>query len=103
MPTREMVVASLPSRVAETWPDFCLLGDATEQIMQTASDLMCQQATWSNYKQRNTIKYLAIETAGGALVYISPGFPGRINDVQHIITCLHLDKPYPDYINDDEV
>ena len=54
--------------------------DATELRMQTPSCPFCQRATWSQYKHHNTVKCLVMCSPCGAVIYVSPGFPGRITD-----------------------
>lgn len=61
--------------------------DCTECKMQTAHNKQAQRATYSDYKSNNTVKYLVVTSPGGATVYVSPAFPGRISDPQICHAC----------------
>jgi hypothetical protein len=68
---------SLKSRFGGTVSYFL---DATEIECQVPDDKEVQKATWSDYKQRNTAKFLGALSASGALAWLSDGYPGSITD-----------------------
>jgi len=74
--------------------------DCLEQECQVASELMAQRATWSDYKSCNTSKYLVDCKPAGFTGYVSPGYPGRITDVQicHCVAYYDLDDAHIDAI-----
>jgi len=89
----DIILKTTPPNVAKKFKNYGGSFDATEMRLQVASDHepMCQRATWSQYKHGNTVKFLVLTSPAGAVVYVSPGFPGRISDPQLIDACMHLD------------
>ncbi|XRB06906.1 DDE superfamily endonuclease [Pycnococcus provasolii] len=43
--------------------------------------------TWSEYKHRNTIKFLTSVSACGATIFVSEAYPGRITDEKLVDVC----------------
>ena len=89
--TEEIIRAATPPNVAAKFPNYGGSFDATEMRMEVSSNPMCQRATWSQYKHSNTVKFLVLTSPAGAVVYVSPGFSGRISDPQLIDACMHLE------------
>ena len=87
----DIILKTTPPNVAKKFKNYGGSFDATEMRLQVASEPMCQRATWSQYKHGNTVKFLVLTSPAGAVVYVSPGFPGRISDPQLIDACMHLD------------
>ena len=56
--------------------------DGTEIPIQKPSNPVAQRATFSTYKNRNTIKTLIGSTPGGLISYISPAYGGSVSDRQ---------------------
>ena len=54
--------------------------DATEIPIETPSDRSAQALTFSKYKSHNTVKLLGAITPGGAAVFSSDAYPGRVTD-----------------------
>lgn len=54
--------------------------DATEFFIEQPSSLLNQACTFSNYKNRNTVKVLIGVTPSGAISYVSQSFEGSISD-----------------------
>ncbi|XP_070539326.1 uncharacterized protein [Ptychodera flava] len=54
--------------------------DCTEIFTERASSLDAQKQTWSNYKHRNTLKFLIGIVPGGGISYISKAWGGRASD-----------------------
>ena len=48
--------------------------------MEKPSALEDQRACWSEYKNHNTTKIASAISPGGAAVYCSDGYPGRVTD-----------------------
>ena len=90
-PTAEMILSATPPAIRTKYPNYGGSFDATEMISQVPSNPMAQRAMWSEYKHRNTVKFLILSSPCGACIYVSPGFPGRISDYQIVDACLHLD------------
>lgn len=56
---------------------------------------MAQRATFSAYKDRNTLKYLVSISPAGATIYVSPGYPGRISDPEICNSCAYYTEDTP--------
>lgn len=69
--------------------------DCSEIITYRPSSLDARAATWSNYKQRNTIKYLIGVTPQGVISFTSQGWGGRSNDKFITEHCGILDNLIP--------
>jgi hypothetical protein len=54
---------------------------AVKFLFETPSDLFIQSSTWSNYKHRNTGKFLIGCTPNEAISYVSQLYVGSISDV----------------------
>lgn len=54
--------------------------DCHEQQMQTPFDKTVARTVWSEYKQRNTLKFLGSICGNGAFTFCSDAYPGRITD-----------------------
>ena len=60
---------------------YCII-DCSEIFIETPSDLFVQFSTWSNYKHRNTRKFLIECTPNGEISYVSLLYNGSISDVE---------------------
>ena len=78
----EQVAATLPSAFKEKYPSTYCSIDASEIFLETATDLLMQSSTWSNYKHQNTLKVLVSCTPNGCISYVSPLYVGGISDVE---------------------
>lgn len=58
----------------------CLLVDVTEGEVSRREDYEGQQEEYSGKKKLHTVKNLAISTAEGYLLYMSPAFSGSVHD-----------------------
>ncbi|XRA96672.1 DDE superfamily endonuclease [Pycnococcus provasolii] len=61
--------------------------DATELEIEVPTEKQAQAATWSEYKHRNTIKFLTSVSACGATIFVSEAYPGRITDEKLVDVC----------------
>lgn len=60
--------------------DVAIVLDCTEFFIQTPSDPEAQKATWSKYKNHNTLKVLVGILKSGKVGFISLCYGGRISD-----------------------
>lgn len=82
-PTLDVLARSTPVKFKKEFgASIAGIVDCMEQKMQTASEKMCQRATWSDYKQAHTSKYLVQQAPAGFTTFVSPGYGGRISDLQ---------------------
>ncbi len=82
MPSVQQVKATLPAAFKLEYPTTYTIIDASELFLETPSDLQMQSSTWSNYKHRNTAKFLVACTPNGSISYVSPLYVGSISDVE---------------------
>ena len=54
--------------------------DCFEIFIEKPTDLLSKAATWSSYKNHNTVKYLISITPQGTVSFISKGYGGRASD-----------------------
>ncbi len=69
--------------------------DATEITQDIPGDLTRKNATYSHYKSRHTVKTVVGVSPNGAIVFVSPMYPGSMSDkaiVEHCELLLQL-KP----------
>ena len=57
----------------------CII-DTFEIEIEKAQNAVDQAATFSQYKHRNTVKYLVGATPNGCIMFMSPGYGGRVLD-----------------------
>lgn len=58
----------------------CLLVDVTERQVGRREDYRGQEEEYSGKKKLHTVKHLAISSAEGYLLYVSPAFEGSVHD-----------------------
>ena len=78
-PTQSTIAHNLPDRFKE-YPKTRAIIDCFELGIQHPKSLKAQAETYSNYKGRNTMKYLIAVTPNVACSFISKGFGGRTSD-----------------------
>ena len=54
--------------------------DGKELFIEKPAEPQAQRATWSEYKHNNTVKVLVAISPGGAALWCSDAYPGRIDD-----------------------
>ena len=79
-PSRALVQRFLPDVFKEKYPHTRVIIDATEFPIEKPANPDVQAATWSNYKNKNTLKLLVGVTPNGAISFLSPLYGGRISD-----------------------
>ncbi|XP_069102281.1 uncharacterized protein [Argopecten irradians] len=81
-PVRELVHHFTPSDFGLKFPTTRLIVDGTECPIKKPKAPKAQQATFSTYKNRNTVKTLVGATPGGFISYVSPAYAGSTSDRQ---------------------
>jgi len=81
-PSRELVSYFMPTDFGAKYPKTRIIVDGTECPINKPTQPVAQQATFSTYKNRNTLKVVVGSTPGGLISYISPAFGGSTSDRQ---------------------
>ncbi|XP_062574699.1 uncharacterized protein LOC134236544 [Saccostrea cucullata] len=81
-PPQSLVRYFSPSDFKAKFPKTRAILDATEFPIKKPSSPRAQQATFSTYKNRNTMKALIGCTPGGLISFISPAYSGSTSDRQ---------------------
>ena len=79
-PSRALIDTYMPKEFKERFPSTRVIIDATEFPLEKPSNPDVQAATWSNYKNRNTLKLLVGVSPNGVITFLSPLYGGRISD-----------------------
>ena len=79
-PSRAAVDATMPEFWRKHHADLRLVLDCTEMEIQVPSNRRHQSVTFSQYKDRNTMKVLVGISPGGACVFVSDAYGGKISD-----------------------
>ena len=83
-PSRELVSYFMPNDFLSKYPKTRLIVDAIECPINKPSQPVAQQATFSSYKNRNTLKAVVGCSPGDLVSYISPAFGGSTSDRQFV-------------------
>ena len=86
-PSRQSVDHYMPNCFRCLYPRTRCIIDATEIYIQMPSNPTAQQLTFSNYKNRNTLKSLIGITPSGAVCFISDLYGGNISDKKLTAEC----------------
>ena len=81
-PDKEIVNFYAPLDFKQKFPSTRLIIDGTECPIKKPKGPTSQQATFSTYKNRNTVKALIGCTPSGLVSYISPAYGGCTSDRQ---------------------
>ena len=81
-PSRDLVSYYCPRSFKQQFPSTRVIVDGTECPIQRPKQPIAQQATFSTYKNQNTVKVLVGITPGGLVSYISPAYGGSASDRQ---------------------
>lgn len=83
-PSKDLVKFYSPEDFFDKFPDTRVILDGTECPIMQPTQPLTQQATFSSYKNRNTVKVVVGSTPGGLVCHISPAYGGSVSD-RHII------------------
>ena len=97
-PNRVTVQESMPMCFRRNFPNVVSIIDCFETQIHVPDNPNDQTATYSNYKSRNTVKYLISITPQGTISFVSTGFVGRTSD-QHVV----LNSGYLDLLRKGDV
>ena len=89
-PSKEQVIGSKPRRFSRL-PELRAIIDCSEIFIEASKDPNLQNATWSNYKHHNAIKFLVAVAPNSAITFISPMYGGRTSDKQITLDSGFLD------------
>lgn len=81
-PTRDVCHYFTPTGFRNEFPKTRVIVDGTECAIHRPGKPMAQQASFSTYKNRNTVKILVGCTPGGLVSYVSPAYGGSASDRQ---------------------
>jgi hypothetical protein len=81
---KEIVKQYMPVDFDAKFPNTRIILDATEIKTQKPSKVDDQRATWSSYKNSNTLKTMIGTSPRGVVTYISPSYGGSSSDRQII-------------------
>ena len=95
-PSRTLTSYFMPHDFKKQYPNTRTIVDGTEFPINKPSQPVVQQATFSSYKNRNTIKVVVGSTPGGLVSYVSPAFGGSASDRQ-IVEKTSLVKRFDPY------
>lgn len=81
---KEIVSQTMPSDFRRKYPSTRVILDATEVPILKPQNLRDQSATWSNYKNKNTLKCIVGISPHGVVTYVSDSYGGAASDRQII-------------------
>jgi hypothetical protein len=81
-PSRDTVSFYQPTDFKLKFPSTRVVVDGTECPIKKPKEPVLQQATFSTYKNRNTVKVLVGLSPGGLVTYLSPAYGGSTSDRQ---------------------
>lgn len=81
-PSRELVNFYMPQTFRKHHPSTRIVIDGTEIPIQKPSQPNDQRASFSQYKHKNTLKFLVASSPGGLITYCSPAYAGSVSDRQ---------------------
>jgi hypothetical protein len=81
-PSGALVKYFAPKDFLQKFPSVRVIVDCTELPIQKPSDPVVQRATFSTYKNRNTVKVMVGISPGALITYLSPAYGGSASDRQ---------------------
>ncbi|KAJ8671851.1 hypothetical protein QAD02_003110 [Eretmocerus hayati] len=94
-PSRELVDLYMPDTFKLSYPKVRGIVDGTEFEIERPTNPRDQQSTFSQYKNRNTMKAGLMRTPGGLTSYHTPAYGGSTSDRQLIGRCDFLQNCQP--------
>ena len=76
-PSRALIDKYMPKEFKENFPSTRVIIDAAEFLLEKLSNPDVQSATWSNYKNWNTLKLLVGVSPNGVVTFLFPEFLTR--------------------------
>lgn len=92
-PSRQIVDDHMPSSFRHSFKMTRVILDATEIPINKPSNINAQSCTFSNYKNRNTLKAMIGCTPRGLISYVSDAYGGSASDRQIIERSELLSEP----------
>ena len=91
---KEVIVQHMPEDFKHKYPDTRVTLDATEWFIQKPGRVKDQAATWSSYKNHNTLKCMVGISPRGQVTHISDAYGGAASDRQvkaaHFFTFIQI-------------
>ena len=81
-PNRDLVDYFSPEDFRLKFPTTRVVVDGTEIPVKKPANPVAQRATFSSYKNRNTVKVMVGSSPGGLISYLSPAYAGCVSDRQ---------------------
>lgn len=81
-PEKDLVQFYMPEDFRAKFSSTRVILDGTEIPIQKPSKPIAQRATFSTYKNRNTVKVIVGSTPAGLISYLSPAYGGATSDRQ---------------------
>ncbi|XP_018377308.1 PREDICTED: uncharacterized protein LOC108770301 [Trachymyrmex cornetzi] len=79
-PNKDLIMYYMPSGFKQMYPSTRVILDGTEFPINAPKNPKFQQATFSTYKNKTTLKVLVSATPGGLISYISSAYAGSVSD-----------------------
>lgn len=89
MPSRDMTTFFMPDDFRAKFPATRVIIDGMECPIKKPKNPLAQQATFSSYKNRNTLKAVIGSTPGGLISLVSQAYGGSTSD-RHVVERLSL-------------
>jgi len=88
-PPGHVVKKYMPDIFKKDYPNMRIIIDATEFAIERPSSLLSQSSTFSNYKNKNTVKVLLGITPSGVISFVSKCYEGSIltKDQWRLVGC----------------
>lgn len=82
LPSRALTSFFMPDDFQNKFPSTRVIIDGMECAIKKPKNPLAQQATFSTYKNRNTLKVVVGSTPGGLISIVSPAYGGCTSDRQ---------------------
>jgi DDE superfamily endonuclease/Helix-turn-helix of DDE superfamily endonuclease len=83
-PNGDLIKYFCPEDFKLKFPSTRVIIDGTEIPIKKPANPVSQRATFSSYKNRNTVKVVVGSTPGGMISFLSPAYGGAVSDRQII-------------------
>ncbi|XP_064460663.1 uncharacterized protein LOC135370770 [Ornithodoros turicata] len=98
-PSKDEIVKNMP-KCFEDYKRVRIVLDGTEVEVEKSTCLACRIQTYSNYKRKNTVKYMIGVSPAGLITFVSNAFGGRASDgaIVELSNVIDLLEPYDDHV-----